>query len=239
MRHPQLSQMSKCPHRPEGIGGRDRKGEEGRIVRARRRWNQNVINTRETATARRGRAGRRRGRADAALLSTDTRAAARRAHGGASEPCPSVGASCGIKELPQVGVQGKEGAPGEASPFRGRGGDSRWFFPFTCLKIKNSSPDVSCASGPICLDNRVSSRSVEINKHRETTSKDRRRARGRAGGGEPPAQPPQSTSASQPSRYHPFPLRASADAASKVGAGRDSTNGETTGKVWAECWLGP
>lgn len=108
-----------------------------------------------------------------------------------------VGASYGIKELPQVGVQGKEGAPGEASPFRGRGGDSRWFFPFTCLKIKNSSPDVSCASGPICLDNRVSSRSVEINKHRETTSKDRRRARGRAGGGEPPAQPPQSTSASR------------------------------------------
>lgn len=80
-------------------------------MRARRRWNQNVINTRETATARRGRAGRRRGPADAALLSTDTRAAARRAHGGASEPCPSVGASCGIKELPQVGVQGKEGAP--------------------------------------------------------------------------------------------------------------------------------
>lgn len=102
-----------------------------------------------------------------------------------------------LKSCRRWGVQGKEGAPGEASPFRGRGGDSRWFFPFTCLKIKNSSPDVSCASGPICLDNRVSSRSVEINKHRETTSKDRRRARGWAGGGEPPTQPPQSTSASR------------------------------------------
>lgn len=88
--------------------------------------------------------------------------------------------------MPRVGVQGKEEAPGGASPFRGRGGVSRWFFPFTCLKIKNSSPDVSCASGPICLDDRVSSRSVEINKHRETTSNNRRHAAGRAGGGEPP-----------------------------------------------------
>lgn len=44
---------------------------------------------------------------------------------------------------------------------------------------------------------------------------------------------------SQPSRYHPFPLRASADAASKVGAGRDSTNGETTGKVWADAGWAP
>lgn len=88
--------------------------------------------------------------------------------------------------MPRVGVQGKEEAPGGASPFRGRGGVSRWFFPFACLKIKNSSPDVSCASGPICLDDRVSSRSVEINKHRETTSNNRRHAAGRAGGGEPP-----------------------------------------------------
>lgn len=69
-------------------------------------------------------------------------------------------------------------------PGRGRRA-SRWFFPFTCLKIKNSSPNVSCTSGSICLYNRVSSRSVEINKQRETTTKNCRRTDRLAGGGKP------------------------------------------------------
>lgn len=81
-------------------------------------------------------------------------------------------------------------------PGRGRRA-SRWFFPFTCLKIKNSSPNVSCTSDSICLYNRVSSRSVEINKQRETTTKNCRFTDRLAGGGKPRTPTTENISASR------------------------------------------
>lgn len=53
---------------------------------------------------------------------------------------------------------GRGGLPSRNSSPKG-GNFLDGFPPFTCLKIKNSSPHVSCVPGSICLYNRVSGRS--------------------------------------------------------------------------------